>query len=143
MSKPKPTIRIRIVVIDPPVGVTFGVQCGASRVVDPKRSSGEDLAFEFLLNVADAGSAPVRFTGEFAQGPAAARFIYINSGTLSGQFTSCWTRRAKVPLSGVPKELVAEALINGQVLMAEIFGRAKDGGPVCASVKLSSDWKLS
>ena len=142
MSKLKQTIRIQIVVLDAPAGVTFGVQRGAVGVVDPKQSSGSNLVFEFPLNVADPGSQPVRFTGEFAQGPASARFVYINSGTLSGQVGSCWTRRAKVPLSGVTAELLSQALKNGSALTAEISGRAKDGGPACASVKLLSGWKL-
>ena len=142
MSRLKQTIRIQIAVLDPPTGVTFGVQRGAADVVNPQQSSGNNLVFEFPLNVADPASQPVRFTGDFAQGPASARFVYINSGTLSGQVGSCWTRRAKVPLSGVTVELLSEALKNGAVLKAEISGRAKDGGPVCASVKLLSGWKL-
>ena len=142
MTKSKPTIRMQIAVINPPQGVRFALQCGASTLIDPKESVGENLLFEFPLIVADAESVPVRFTGDFAQGPPAARLVYINSGTLSGQMGSCWTRRAKVPLSGVPNVLLAEALANGRQLKAEIFGRAKDGGPVCASVKLLKDWVL-
>ncbi len=141
MGTPKPTVRIRITVKNPPVGVRFALQEGNSDVVDPKISTGEDLDFEFPLNVADSGSLPVRFTGKFAHGPASARFIYINSGTLSGQFGSCWTRRAKVPLLEITPELLSEALNSNRVLGAEIAGRAKDGGPACASVKLLSSWK--
>ena len=141
MSTPKPIVRVRITVKSPPVGVRFALQEGKSDVVDPKSSTGEDLVFEFPLNVVDSGPLQVRFTGKFAQGPASARFVYINSGTLSGQFGSCWTRRAKVPLLEITPALLSEALKSNRVLAAEIAGRAKDGGPACASVKLTSGWK--
>jgi hypothetical protein len=142
LSNIKPTIRVRIAVINPPSGVSFAVQEGKSDLVGIKQSSGENLIFEFSLNVADLESNPVRFTGKFAQGPTAARFVYINSGTLSAQVGSCWTRRAKVPLWGVLPELVREAVEKNKVLFAEISGRAKDGGPACASVKLLAGWSL-
>jgi len=142
LSNLKPIIRVRIAVLNPPSGVSFAVQAGKSDLVGVKQSSGENLFFLFWLNVADLESNPVRFTGKFAQGPTSARFVYINSGTLSAQVGSCWTRRAKVPLWGVMHELVREAVENNKVLFAEISGRAKDGGPACASVKLLSGWKL-
>jgi hypothetical protein len=142
MRTTKPIARIRITVIDPPPGVRFGVQRGRFEVADAQHSAGTPLVFEFYLTVGDAASEPVRFTGEFAQGPASARFVYINSGTLSGQAESPWTRRAKVPLSGVTPALLAEALAKDLTLATEIAGRAKDGGPACASVKLLSGWTL-
>lgn len=141
MGTPKPTVRVRIVVSGPPVGVRFALQEGKSNVIDPKESSGVDLVFEFPLTVADSDSRPVRFTGKFAQGPALARFVYISSGTLAGQFGSRWTRRAKVPLHEVPAELVSEAQNSNRVLCADISGCAKDGGPACASVKILTGWK--
>ena len=143
VSKSKPTVVVRILVRDPPAGVSFGVQRGHADVTDVQVSSGSDLVFEFPLTVADASSQPVRFTGEFAQGPAAARFVYVNSGTLAGEAGSCWTRRAKVPLSGITPEQVSNALQQGSALAALISGRAKDGGPACASVKLLSGWTLT
>jgi hypothetical protein len=142
VSKPKQTVLVRILVRDPPAGVSFGVQRGHVDVADARVSSGSDLVFEFPLTVADAGSQPVRFTGEFAQGPASARFVYINSGTLAGEAGSCWTRRAKVPLSGITPEQVSKALQQDSALATQISGRARDGGPACASVKLLSDWTL-
>lgn len=142
MSKSKPSVRIRILILDPPAGVSFGVQRGRAEVADVRVSDARDLVFEVSLTVADASSQPIRFTGEFAQGPVAARFVYVNSGTLAGQTGSCWTRRAKVPLVGVTQELLAEAMKRDVALVAQIPGRAKDGGPVCASVKLLSGWRL-
>jgi Family of unknown function (DUF5990) len=101
------------------------------------------LVFEFSLVVADIAATPVRFTGEFAQGPANARFVYIRSGTLAGQVGSAWTRRAKVPLWGISTELVQAALDLGRPLEARVAGTAKDGGPFFASVALLTPWSVA
>lgn len=90
--------------------------------------------------VADLAATPVRFTGEFAQGPAAARFVYVRSGTLAGQPDAAWTRRAKVPLWGISAELVQATLESGRALEARVAGTAKDGGPFFASVPLLTPW---
>lgn len=135
-------LRLRIVVADPPADVMFAVQEGPDGLVPPSEVVSGRAVFEFSLNVADDRSVPVRFTGAFAQGPASARFIYVCSGARAGQAGSCWSRRAKVPLAGISGDLVARALSEGKMLETEIPGRAKDGGPVCASVTLSAGWKL-
>ena len=77
-------------------------------------------------------------------GPTGGRFIYINSGTYAGHSDSCWSRRAKVPLSGITWELIEEALTKSGVLLeARIAGTAKDGGPACATVQLLEDgWSV-
>lgn len=36
--------------------------------------------------------------GPFAQGPPAARFVYVDVGTYAGQKNTPWARRMKVPL---------------------------------------------
>ncbi len=143
MGKSGQVVRLRIVVAEPPSGVAFALQEGASGLVPPSESAADRLAFECDLNVADIKSVPVRFTGPFAQGPASARFIYVCSGVRAGQVGSCWERRAKVPLAGISSELLARALSERRVLEAAIHGLAKDGGPACASVKLLSGWRLA
>jgi hypothetical protein len=137
------TVRLRIVVAEPPPGVAFALQEGASGLVPPSEIAAERLTFECDLNVADTKSVPVRLTGPFAQGPASARFIYVCSGVRAGQVGSSWERRAKVPLAGISSELLARALSERRALEAAIHGLAKDGGPACASVKLLSGWRLA
>jgi hypothetical protein len=71
------------------------------------------------------------------------RFIYVCSGTLAGQAESCWTRRAKVPLKTITWELVQRVLLEpAGRLEARFHGRAGDGGPACATIKLLDDrWR--
>lgn len=139
MSKGNPAqiVAIRIVVTAPPPGVEFAVQRGRSELLEPSDRHHGNIQFELSLRVGSPlpdGSA--NFLGEFAQGPPGDRFIYINSGTLAGQAGSCWTRRAKLKLASIPRQIVDTALSAGEgTLEARVVGSMADGGPVCASVK--------
>ena len=78
----------------------------------------------------------------FSQGPPSGRFVYVNSGTLAGQKGSCWSRRAKVPLTGITwDDLDAVRCGPVRVLEASIHGTGRDGGPACASVPLAAQWR--
>jgi hypothetical protein len=59
-------------------------------------------------------------------------------GTCAGQLGSPWTRRVKVPLTGITWKQVDAA--NGGLLEAAYEGAAKDGSPACATVKLIKAW---
>lgn len=124
---PAPTLRLRIVLVGPPADTTFCV--GSKRGGFPQvvRSSGADLTFEVVARF-DKG----RLLGDEIQGPPTARFVYICSGTLAGDATCGWTRRAKVPLASI----TAEQRAAGGTLEARIAGCAKDGGAACATVPL-------
>jgi hypothetical protein len=139
------TLNFRIVVEDPLADVNYAVQRGRSDLLAPSRSTESELAFDFRLTLADLDADPPRLTGEYAQGPAKQRFVYVNSGSMAGQKNTCWTRRAKVPLYGVKRALLAQVVKreDGSVLEARIHGRAKDGGPACATVPLLSEWSIS
>ena len=140
----KPLFMLRIVVIRPPIDVEFAVQRGRSDLLAPVEVTPEATTFEFSVSVADSTVNPPRLTGEFAQGPPAARFVYVNSGTLAGQSASCWTRRAKVSLVLIGHKLLQAALQqSGAVLEAHIQGTARDGGPACATVPLLGAWTLT
>ena len=146
MKKPADQeISLRITLVHPPSGVVFCLQRGRSGLASCTEASGEQLSFDFTLRVhGDRASGPPNLRGDFAQGPPATRFIYVNSGTSAGQKDSCWTRRAKVPLSGITWDLIEEAVSKpGAVLEARIPGSAKAGGPVCGSVRLlGGGWGL-
>jgi hypothetical protein len=136
----------RITVVDPPGGVAFRLQEKKDGLVSPTRSSRNVLSFDFELRLSGApesGSPGLR--GGCAQGPPSGRFVYVNSGTCAGQADSWWTRRAKVPLAGVTWELVEQvAASQDAVLEARIAGKAKDGGPACATVPLlDGGWHVS
>lgn len=49
-------VRLRIVLVDPPAGVDFGVQDGKGNdytTIQKQRSKGADLTFEFTVTVKD------------------------------------------------------------------------------------------
>lgn len=139
----KHLLRLRVIVEQPPAGVTFAVQRGRDELDPPFASSSSTVTFQFPVLVVDPITDPPRLVGEFTQGPPTARFAYINSGTYAGQADSCWSRRAKVTLTGITADLVKAALAKpDSALQTRIAGIAKDGGPACASVKLLDEWRL-
>lgn len=138
-------VRVRIRVESPPAGVAFAVQQGRDGLVAPVARAADELCFEVPLRLlpSRADGSP-NFGGPCAQGPRDARFVYVNSGTMAGQAGSCWSRRAKVQLGGIPAELVANALaVPGRLLETRIAGSAGDGGPACATVPLLGGWRVT
>ena len=133
-------LKLRIILEQPPKGCDFGLQKGRGSVyeiVQTKRFAGKDLVFEFTLGVKPDGKGSPDFAGPFVQGPAGERFVYIDIGTYAGQADSIWSRRLKVPLSGITTEMIQ----SSAVLEARVPGTARDGGPTCATVKPFAGWK--
>lgn len=138
-------IPIRLTVIDPPVGVMFAVQRGRSELHQATPSTGSTISFDFTVRARPtANPNALNLLGPYAQGPPTARFVYVNSGTYAGEPASCWSRRAKVPLSGITPELMRKlAGSPGARLEARIAGTGRDGGPACASVALlDQGWRI-
>src|SRR6185503_20049269 len=98
-------LTLRIVLEKPPVDVDFGLQKGRGNdyeTIQKQRSKAKDLYFEFTARVkAGRKGAMPTFLGPFVQGPPGARFVYLDIGTYAGQTDSCWSRRLKIPLSGI------------------------------------------
>jgi hypothetical protein len=141
--EPEDTLRLRITVVDPPKGVLLKMQRGREGLVDPAVSGTHRVSFDFDVRVGTRTGWLPNFLGDFAQGPPDKRFVYINSGTLAGQSDSPWSRRAKVPLTGISAALIAKARRTGGVLAAEYEGTGRDGGPSCATVPLiGGDWHV-
>ncbi|RSK38799.1 DUF5990 family protein [Hymenobacter perfusus] len=142
----KPLLRLQLQVLDAPAGVTLMLQRGAHELVPPVAFPGGMLLFEVLAAVSypKEEEAP-RLGGPAVHGPVQGRFLYVNAGTYAGQADSGWSRRAKVPLPALTRELVEQALAKPDLtLQARIQGRAGDGGPACASVKLlDAGWTLA
>jgi Family of unknown function (DUF5990) len=133
----KRQIAMRIVIVDPPAGVVFALQRGKGDLASRATAAGPRLCFDFAVLVDRGTDGRPRLTGEFVQGPPKGKFVYVNSGTLAGQGDSPWTRRAKVGLQSLSFGLLERAAgMSGVVLQARIAGRAKDGGPACATVPL-------
>jgi hypothetical protein len=118
------------------------VQRGKDELLPPAETSAEAVSFDFSVTV-DLTEAP-NFLGKYAQGPKDQRFIYVNSGTYAGETHSCWGRRAKISLMSISREQIEEVIASpGARLEAQIFGSARDGGPMCASVPVIGGWKVT
>lgn len=134
-------LTLRIIVEQPPSGVDFALQKGSGSNYEPvqtQRSTGDDLRFEFQPSIRDGVSdSMAAMGGPFVQGPPRQRFVYLDVGTYAGQADSCWSRRMKIPLEGIPSKL----LRTGGVLEARVPGTGRDGGPACATAKDFDGWK--
>jgi uncharacterized protein DUF5990 len=138
-------IALRLTVVGIPPGVAFAMQRGKFELLPPTRATGDTLVFDFKVRIAErkGGGAP-NVLGAYAHGTPDDRFLYLNSGTSVGQIGSPWTRRAKIKTSGISWKLVDAVLARpGAVLEVRIDGKAKDGGPCCATVPLLGGWTVS
>jgi hypothetical protein len=146
--KPEIVVPLRIVLVDPPPGVDFGIQEGKGnnyKTIGVERSKAHNLTLECTINVkGNRIDGPPNFAGPISQGPPTGRFIYIDIGKSAGQFDSCWQRRIKIPLVGITWEMI-DSLLDMPMgfLQATIPGTGKDGGPTCATVKPIDGWKVT
>jgi hypothetical protein len=140
-------LKFRIVLENPPPGVDFALQKGRGsnhEIVQKQRSGAHDLVFEFTATAKSGRSvAAPNLLGPFVQGPTDARFVYIGIGTFAGQTDTSWSRRLKVPLSGITPALLDQVAPDPRAaLETRVPGTGKDGGPNCATVKPFAGWKL-
>jgi Family of unknown function (DUF5990) len=134
---------IRITVLHAPPGVTFAIQRGKDELLPPSRSKDGSLICDLSVRVSERkGGGSPNVPGAYSQGKPDDGFIYLNSGTLAGQPESCFTRRAKIKTGGITWQLVKQALADDATVEAQIEGRARDGGPCCATVPLLGGWKV-
>ena len=131
-------LKLRVIVESPPPGVSIQVQRGRDGLLAPSRRNRSEVVFDFSVRLGPTTKvSALHFMGDFAQGPADGRFVYVCSGKRAGQPDSCWDRRAKISLGAITPAQANSALDGkGQVLEARVQGSAKDGGPLCASVPL-------
>ena len=140
-------LTFRIVLERPPAGVDFALQKGKGSnhvIVQKQRSGSGDLRFQFTVRAMpdEKGSVP-NLLGEYVQGPRDGRFAYIGIGSFAGQTGTEWSRRLKVPLSGISAEMLDRAARDSHVIFeTHVPGTGKDGGPNCATVKPFAGWKL-
>jgi hypothetical protein len=135
---------LRIILQNPPPGVVYGLQKGKGsnyETIQKQTSNSADLVFEFTVDAKEGEEGNLVFLGPFAQGNPRDRFIYLDIGTCAGQTDTQWSRRLKIPLFGITKELI-EQLLGGKALTTKVPGRAKDGSPSCATVKPFDGWKI-
>lgn len=126
-------LTLRIILADPPPGVVFSKQDAKNHPVDPVRAD-DDLSFDIPITLTPTPSGH-RPGGGFVRADGKGRFVYLASGRAAGDCQTEWQRRLKIYLDGLPTDITA-----GAVLQATVAGRAKDGGPACATVPLLGGW---
>ena len=135
-------IKLRIVVERPPSGIDYGLQKGRGNpyeTVQTQRSGKKDLVFEFPVTI---NARTNSMTGPYVQGPAGAKFVYIDIGTYAGQQNTPWRRRMKVPLTGITSDAIKSATKSSAVLEARVPGTGKNGEPNCATIQPVAGWKV-
>lgn len=141
-------INLQITLIKPTPGVVFGLQKGSGNVyetVQKQKSALQDLLFTFPIKIKGDKAKDVfpKFSGPFVQGPAGGKFVYIDIGTYAGQTDTLWSRRLKIPLTGITWELIDQLIANqALILETKVPGTGKDGGPNCATVKPFEGWRI-
>ena len=138
---------IRIVLVEPPAGIDYGIQHGRGAKYDTilvQQRTRRDVTFDFSITVGEnKKDRSPNFLGPIVQGPPTGRFIYVDVGTYAGQKNTPWARRMKIPLGDITWTLIKKARSgSGQRLVARIQGTGKDGGPVCATVPLIGGWEI-
>jgi len=139
-------ITLQVILIKPTPEVVFGLQKGSGskyETVQKQISVSGDLSFKFTIKVKDDRSKDKlpKFSGSFVQGPAVNQFVYIDIGTYAGQVGTIWSRRLKIPLTGITWTDI-DSLSGNSMLQASVPGTGKDGGPNCATVKPFEGWHL-
>jgi hypothetical protein len=130
-------ITLRLTIRDPFPGVAYSLQNKKSEPVGRVVAETGPLSFDVPVRIAPGP----RFLGEFvrSEGPTR-RFVYIAIGRQAGAHAMEWTRRAKIDIHTLPDDL--EQVVDGKVLEAVLPGKAKDGGPACATVRPLEAWRI-
>ncbi len=138
-------VQMQIVIDKPLPGVRYALQKGGGAnavTVQTQVSADVSLLFTFDVKVKMTNEA-ADFFGPYVQGSKGQRFVYIGIGTYAGDINSVWSRRLKVPLSGLSIGMINEMVVNPLlVLQATVPGRAADGSPTCATVKNFAGWQV-
>ena len=141
-------VTLQIVLVKPTTGVDFGLQKGSGNnyeTIQKQRSEAHDLIFKFSVKVKGEREKDLlpKFSGHFVQGPPNGKFIYIDIGTCAGQTNTGWSRRLKVPLSGINWKEIDQLIATPDLILETIVpGTGRDGGPNCATVKPFPGWRI-
>ena len=142
----EPEITLQIILIKPTPDVVFGLQKGSGNnyeTVQKQISTSNDLAFTFTIKVKGDRSKDKlpKLSGSFVQGSGDNKFVYIDIGTYAGQSDTMWSRRLKIPLTGITWRDI-DFLPGNSMLQTIVPGTGRDGGPNCATVKPFAGWHL-
>ena len=133
----KQMITLRLTIHDPVPGVCYSLQGKDGEPVDAVTATEAPLSLDAPVMLNDDN----RLTGPFVRREGSTRrFVYIGIGKHAGAPDSNWDRRAKIDVHDIPADLL-EIARQGRTLEVRLPGRAKDGGPACATVRPLEPWK--
>lgn len=124
---PPSRVTLRLVYGPPPPThegrpAVFGIQDKHQDVHPGRAGTGGKAVFDADVEVAGEPSAgPPRFTGPFAQGPPASRFLYLSYRHAAG--AQGWIFRVKIPLAAIEWAQIERARATGRVIQADVTGR--------------------
>jgi hypothetical protein len=127
MTSQTPDLTLRIICLDPPVlpddpRVGFGLQDKSQQLTPGQSQPDGSLAFTATLKVkGTSGLQSPDFAGAYVHGTAQQRFLYLSLGTQQGSVWQ-WTRRIKVPLSGITWAHIEDVGSKGGILEGTIDG---------------------
>ncbi|WP_029351427.1 DUF5990 family protein [Bosea sp. 117] len=125
-------IRLRIIIEQPVIGVLHSLQAKDESPLDPKYSrEGEALLFDFQVR---AGPGFKLSGDQVRREGSVRRFVYIRIGQLAGDPSSPWSRRMKIDIHDIGRDLLDRAAEGGGVIETAVIGTGKDGTPACATV---------
>lgn len=141
-------VTLQIILVKPTKGVDFGLQKGSGNnyeTIQKQRADALDLFFKLSVKVKGEREKDLlpKFSGHFVQGPPDNKFIYIDIGTCAGQTNTAWSRRLKIPLTGITWKFIDKLIANPDLTLETIVsGTGRDGGPNCATVKPFDGWHI-
>lgn len=138
------TINLCIILEKPPPNVVFGLQKGKGtgyQTIQKQTFVAQEMRFDLTVDIKSDADALPDFFGQCIHGVRNERFIYLNIGTSAGQLDSVWSRRLKIPLTGIKWAMIDETLAGTDLILeTRVNGKGKDGSPNCGTVKPFGGW---
>lgn len=129
------TLNLRFIIEQPVAGVAYSLQAKDGSALDAKSAhANEVLRFDFQVRV---GPGPKFFGDQVRSEGPVRRFVYIRVGDLAGDPSSPWSRRMKIDIHDIGRELLDRASNSGEVIETIVPGTGKDGTPSCGTVRPS------
>ena len=138
----KQQVNMRVICVDPIrvcmeyETLQFGLQDKKGILQPGFELSPDEIVFDFTLTLQKQRDGSANFTGAFAHGPRAKRFIYLTYKGFDGESWRIF-RRIKVALGEISWSQARAAVSSGSVLQARVSGLVSGTVPL-----LDEGWQL-
>ena len=114
--------------------IYLGIQKG-NDVIEIVPGDRQQATFHPTFRVTRQAEGSPNFLGAFAKGTAQERFFYLSWGVVGEDGLFEMFRRAKIHLNHLTWDQVEKAMKQNRAIRVEIGMTAKNGEPICASVR--------